>query len=633
MSGLPAVVTILGLGSGTLSSSAVFPASQTTNGVATTLGFTLTQIMTTAFGGLPTGGATAAVLQKSSGADYATSWGAVNLATSAAVTGVLPVPNGGSGTATLTAFGVPYGTGTSALGVTSAGTTGWPLVGNGTAVAPSFAVLGVVGGGSGTASLTAFGALYGNGTATIGVTAAGTSGWPLIGNGASLAPSFAVLGVPGGGTNTATLTSNAVLLGAGTATLQFAAPSTAGNLLIDQGSTTNPAFKTVALDLTLSSAGTATVVGLYGRTLLSTAPTTSQVLQWGGATWAPANAVTNVSTGWGLAGGAITTSGTLSVATTNPPYGFGPVVNLQLSASTSGSALTIAVKANDGTNPSATNPVLFHFHSATAANGDPVWRVATAALSITINQTATLGAAAGSPMRGWITAHDTGTTPTLGVINCLIGMPTPTQVVALAPHTLQTTTAIATTAVTAGVFYSGVAVSNKPFCILGYFEYTNMTTAGQWINTPTTMQLFGPSIKKPGDIVQSVYNFGTTTGTTGTTTLTASVVSASLTPTSMANVVMAQGDGLGATQVVTSNLWTALRRGASTNIGATNVMGGSGSPIQNTNIHLFGLDAPATTGAQPYTVFFASSGTGTVTFPNSTFAGNTWAVLLQELMA
>lgn len=86
-------------------------------------------------------------------------FGAVNLATSAAVTGVLstsnmtavnlagaggggvqgvlPVPNGGTNTSTLTSFGVIYGQGTSTVGITAAGATSQLLVAQG-AAAPKY---------------------------------------------------------------------------------------------------------------------------------------------------------------------------------------------------------------------------------------------------------------------------------------------------------------------------------------------------------------------------------------------------------------------------------------------------------------------------------------------------------------
>ena len=44
--------------------------------------------------------------------------------------------------------------------------------------------------------------------------------------------------------------------------------------------------------------------------------------------------------------------------TSNPMLGFDMPLNLQLNASTNGTKLTIAVKGNNGSDPSTTNPVL-----------------------------------------------------------------------------------------------------------------------------------------------------------------------------------------------------------------------------------------------------------------------------------
>lgn len=125
MAPLPATVTIFDLATtGSLSSSAMFESSFTSAGVATTVQVSLSQI----------------------GATILTS-----------------ILNGSSGL---------------------------PLVGNGSALAPSFQVLTVPGGGIGTNTLTKFGVVWGNGTSTLGVTSAGTTGWPLTGNGSALAPAF-----------------------------------------------------------------------------------------------------------------------------------------------------------------------------------------------------------------------------------------------------------------------------------------------------------------------------------------------------------------------------------------------------------------------------------------------------------
>jgi hypothetical protein len=83
----------------------------------------------------------------------------------------LGISNGGTNsTATPTAGGAVYGTGT-AYGITAAGTSGQPLISAG-ASAPSFGTLGVSGGGTGATTLT--GVLKGNGTSAFTAATAGT---------------------------------------------------------------------------------------------------------------------------------------------------------------------------------------------------------------------------------------------------------------------------------------------------------------------------------------------------------------------------------------------------------------------------------------------------------------------------
>lgn len=82
---------------------------------------------------------------------------------------VLPVANGGTGDSSLTAHGVLIGEGTSAVNVTSAGTSGQALVSGGASADPAFGITGVVGGGTGVATLT--GLALGSGTSAFtGVT-------------------------------------------------------------------------------------------------------------------------------------------------------------------------------------------------------------------------------------------------------------------------------------------------------------------------------------------------------------------------------------------------------------------------------------------------------------------------------
>lgn len=82
-----------------------------------------------------------------------------------------------------------------------------------------------------------------------------------------------------------------------------------------------PASITMGGDIS-GTAAAATVIGLQGRPVATTAPPTNYVLAWSGSAWAPAapaaggtGTVTQVNTGAGLTGGPITTTGTVLIAT------------------------------------------------------------------------------------------------------------------------------------------------------------------------------------------------------------------------------------------------------------------------------------------------------------------------------
>ena len=220
---------------------------------------------------------------------------------SALTAGTLPVAAGGSGATTFTSNGVIYGSGTAALGVTAAGTTGQVLVGN-TGAAPSWATvssslvssfsagttgftpssattgavtlagtLATTNGGTGLTSFTSGGAVYATSTSalttgTLPVTSGGTGVTTSTGSGSNVlntSPTLVtpLLGTPtsgtlsnctglplttgvtgtlpvaNGGTGATSLTANNVILGNGTSAVQFVAPGTSGNLLTSNGTT------------------------------------------------------------------------------------------------------------------------------------------------------------------------------------------------------------------------------------------------------------------------------------------------------------------------------------------------------------------------------------------------------------
>ena len=201
----------------------------------------LTNALGTSYGG------TGLTSFTSGGAVYATS-------TSALTTGTLPIASGGTNsTATPTAGGVGYGTGT-AHAYSAAGTSGQPLISAGSS-APAFGTLAlgtantnvsgtltVTNGGTGAGTFTANGVIYGNTTSALGVTAAGSTGQVLIAT-TSSAPSWGqvsltagvtgTLPVANGGTGATTLTG--ILKGTGTTAITAA---TAGTDYVAPGTAT-----------------------------------------------------------------------------------------------------------------------------------------------------------------------------------------------------------------------------------------------------------------------------------------------------------------------------------------------------------------------------------------------------------
>ena len=130
--------------------------------------------------------------------------------------GTLVVANGGTGLITLAVGALTYGAGTSAHAPLAIGAAGQILTVNSGATAPQWSTI------SGVAVTTI-------GFGTTGLTpSAATSGIVTVAG---------TLVVANGGTGLATLTANNVILGAGTSTPTFVAPSTSGNYLTSNGTT------------------------------------------------------------------------------------------------------------------------------------------------------------------------------------------------------------------------------------------------------------------------------------------------------------------------------------------------------------------------------------------------------------
>ncbi len=191
--------------------------------------------------------------------------------------------------------------------------------------------------------------------------------------------------------------------------------------------------------------------------------------------------------------------------------GFNAPLNLGLFSdnTTAGSNLLyVALKGANGSNPSATNPVLVPFRSATATTGTPIILSITSALSIDTHATgATLGVPANSAFRFWVGLFYNAGTPALGLINCLS---TPI-IFPLNDRGTISPTAMTSGATSAGVWYcqNGLSISSSPVAILGYVEYnsTGLVTPGTYATAPNFVQLAGPNTPRPGQEIQRQVNF------------------------------------------------------------------------------------------------------------------------------
>lgn len=213
------------------------------------------------------------------------------------------------------------------------------------------------------------------------------------------------------------------------------------------------------------------------------------------------------------------------------------LVGGKLTAAVGSNALTIAIKTTSGNDPSSGEPVYVTFRNATLATGDYTTLTLTAAVSLVVSSGSTLGTASNVAFRLWIVGFNDGGTFRLGVINCYsAGVAYPLAEWALASSTAE---GGAGAADSAAVFYTGTAVSSKAFRILGFFSYeSGLGTAGTWASTPTVIQLFGPGVPKPGDVVQSASVTSTTNDNTTSSSLTSSSNTVTITPKSACNPVV-----------------------------------------------------------------------------------------------
>jgi hypothetical protein len=309
------------------------------------------------------------------------------------------------------------------------------------------------------------------------------------------------------------------------------------------------------------------------------------------------------------------------------------MLNGKLVASVASNNLTIAVKTRAGNDPSAGDPVLFVFRNATNATGDYTVVKQTAALGFTINSGNTFGTSNGVPFRIWVVALNNAGTVVLGAQYCVAGGATPTQLGPLAEDMLQSTPANTNGGNAAATLYcSAGALSNVAMRILGYLEWSSgLTTAGTWASGPTRIQLFGPGIKKPGDVVQTIWATDTSAFTTTSSTFQTTNTSLSISPVSAANIIAVRVTGTLNINASTVAAYAQLFRG-SIAIGGQTIGTIVGSNQNYFPTPLEALDAPGSTSAQSYAVKI-KNGDNTSNAGWNNFTGRVGTIRADEIMA
>jgi len=385
------------------------------------------------------------------------------------------------------------------------------------------------------------------------------------------------------------------------------------------------------LDWIGSTRGQILYRGAGGWAALATG-TAGQVLSTNGAgadpSWIAATG-TGTVTSIVCNGLTITTSGTC-------PEPFG-IENCTLAASVATNILTVALKDGAGNDPSGSSPCRIAFRSATATTGSTVYETVSAALSITTNAVgASLGTSNNIAFRFWVVAFDNSGTVVLGLYNAS----TTNGCQGINETIVQSSTAMSGSANAAYVYYTpnGTTITSKSVKILGYVEYnaTGLATAGTYATAPNFIQTFGPGIKKPCDVLQSVFGSqgGGVATTTTSSTYAATTTSAALVPASAANLFSCTATGgLLFTSSSIRAYATVFRDAAAitTGVGGTAVaFSSAGTSIMPAAMGVF--DKPNLTASTTYKVYIKNSDNAmTVSWPDNQ-AGATATILCNEIM-
>lgn len=253
------------------------------------------------------------------------------------------------------------------------------------------------------------------------------------------------------------------------------------------------------------------------------------------------------------------------------------LINGTIVQTRAGSAETIAIKTAAGADPSAADPVGVIVRDQAATTGGYTVRWLTAATSLTISSGSTMGAANSIAFRLWYVLFDDAGTMRLGAINCVTttaGAGTGRDVTAIFPLSgwgvaSSTAEGGAGAADNAQTFYTGVAVSSKPYATIGFATWeSGLAAVGTWGTAPSRISVWGAQQALPGYIVQvqRTPSGALATGATGAAFADAIMQNTSgnqwqsqaITPSSAANALIVESlftTATGAAQLMTTGLF------------------------------------------------------------------------------
>lgn len=187
------------------------------------------------------------------------------------------------------------------------------------------------------------------------------------------------------------------------------------------------------------------------------------------------------------------------------------MLNGQVTAVATANTLVLSILTTAGATPSTADTAFFNFRSAALTSGAPTILPLQSALTFTLATTSSLGCTTSTLCRLWILASDTNGTGA-GIALCAFNALNASSISPLNEAILFSSGSGTSGGTSSQLAYCSVSsVTSRPYRIVGYVEATWASGTG-WTGL-SLVQLFGPGIKKPGDVIQSVFNATATNGT------------------------------------------------------------------------------------------------------------------------